>query len=111
MILDENGSLVHRAHIYIFSRNKKEFFGTREAYGRASFELPPGDYRVYAAYTVPTQGVLDHYSTPEAFVHVSADEPTSVILSLQKAEDAQLYLSDTSRQKLGIDAELAKYLN
>src|SRR5690349_15262751 len=94
-ILDENGSLVHSAHVYIFSRNKKKFFGTREAYGISTFDLPSGDYRIYAGFTVKTDGIVDHYSSPEACIHVSASEPTSIILSLQKAEDPEMVLSDT----------------
>jgi len=111
MILDENGSLVHGAHVYIFSRNKKMFFGTRDAYGVTTFDLPAGNYRLYAARTDNVNGMIDHYSSPEASVRLSTDEPTSVILSLQKADDAPLYLSETARQKLGIDEKLAKYLN
>ena len=111
MILDDNGSLVHSAHVYIFSRNKKKFFGTRETHGTTTFDLPAGDYRIYAGFTVKTDGIIDHYSSPEASVHVVPEEPTSVILSLQKAQDSEMVLSDTARQKLGIDPELAKYLN
>jgi hypothetical protein len=110
-ILDDNGSLVHSAHVYIFSQNKKKFFGTREAHGTSTFDLPPGDYRVYAALTISNHGTIDHYSSPEAQVHVSLEEPTSVILSLQKAEDTENYLSDTARKKMGIDEELANNLN
>ena len=110
-ILDENGSLVHSAHVYIFSRNKKKFFGTREAYGTSSFDLPAGEYRVYAGFTQKTNGIIDHYASPEACVRVTTDEPTSIILSLQKAQDPEMVLSDTARQKMGIDDELAKYLN
>lgn len=110
-ILDDNGSLVHTAHVYIFSRNKKKFFGTREAHGLTTFDLPPGDYRVYAGLTAKTNGIIDHYVSPEANVRVTTDEPTSLILSLQRSEDSEMVLSDTARQKMGIDAELAKYIN
>jgi hypothetical protein len=110
-ILDENGSLFHSAHIYIFSSNKKEFFGTREAYGTTTFDLPPGDYRIYAGMTLKNDGIVDHYASPEASVRISTDEPTSVILSLQRAEDGEMTLSDSARQKLDIDPELAKNLN
>src|SRR5258706_10621549 len=84
-LLDENGSLLHSAHVYIFSSNKKKFFGTREASGMTTFELPTGEYRLYAGMTVKTNGIVDHFSSPEAKVSVSEAEPTSVILSLQKA--------------------------
>jgi hypothetical protein len=110
-ILDENGSLIHSAHIYIFSLNKKEFFGTREAYGTTTFDLPEGDYRIYAGLTLKTDGIVDHYASPEATVHISNYEPTSVILSLQRADDDEMTLSDSARRKLEIDPELAKYLN
>src|SRR5437870_2893400 len=81
-ILDENGSMVRNAHVYIFSRNKKKFFGTREMHGTATFDLPSGEYRVYAGFTEKTNGIIDHYSSPEANVRVSLDEPAAVILSL-----------------------------
>jgi hypothetical protein len=110
-IQDGDGALVHHAHVYIFSRNKKEFYGTLDAYGTVSYDLPPGDYRVYAAENANTRGVIDHYSSPEAFVHLIAGEPMSVILCLHKAADSELYLTKTAQQKLGIDKELAKYLN
>jgi len=110
-ILDENRSLARAAHIYIFSSNKKKFFGTRDAHGITTFELPAGDYRVYAGLTLKTDGIVDHYASPEASVRVTSSEPTSVILTLQKAQEPEMVLSDTARQKLGIDDELAKYLN
>jgi hypothetical protein len=110
-ILDDNGSLVHTAHVYIFSQNKKQFYGTRDAHGITAFDLPAGDYRVYAALTLKTDGIIDHYSSPEARVRVTPDEPTSVILSLQRAQDREMVLSDTARQKMGLDDEVAKYAN
>ena len=110
-ILDDNGSLVHNAHVYIFSRNKKTFFGTREAHGITTFELPAGEYRVYAGLTLKTDGIVDHYASPEACITVTSAEPSSIMLPLQKAQDPEMNLSDTARQKLGIDDELAKYLN
>jgi hypothetical protein len=111
MILDENGSLLHTAHVYIFSQNKKKFFGMRDAYGTTNFDLPAGDYRVYAALTMSNQGIIDHYASPEAQVRLTAEEPTSIILPLQKAEDSEFDLNDTARKKLGIDEELANNLN
>ncbi len=112
-ILDDNGSLVHNAHIYIFSENKKQFFGTRDAHGTSFFDLPAGDYRIYAAMVLKTDGIIDHYTSPEARVHVTeGGDPTSVILALQRAQDdSEMVLSDSARKKLDIDAELAKYLN
>ena len=111
MILDENGSLVHGAHVYIFSRNKKKFIGMRDTHATATFHLPEDDYRVYAGRTLNNHGLVDHYVSPEARVHLSLEEPTSIILSLEKAKESELYLSETARQKLGINGELAKYLN
>src|SRR5882724_1211699 len=110
-ILDDNGSLFHSAHIYIFSSDKKEFFGTREASGMTNFDLPPGDYRIYAGMTLKANGIVDHYASPEANVRISMEEPTSVILTLQRAEDGEMSLSDSARQKLDIGPELAKNLN
>ena len=110
-IKDENGVLVPHAHVFIFSRNKKQFFGTREAYGIATFGLPEGDYRVFAAETMPNQGAIEHYSTPEAFVHLSADQPASIILYLHKADEGDSFVTETALQKMGIDTALAKDLN
>lgn len=110
-LLDENGSLFHTAHIYIFSKDKKAFFGTQEGQGVTSFDLPAGDYLIYAGMTLKQDGIVDHYASPEAEVHISESEPTSVILSLQRAPDDDMALSDSARQKLVIDPELAKYLN
>ena len=110
-VQDENGAFVPQAHIYIFSKNKRQFFGTREAFGKTTFDLPAGDYLVYAAKTVQTQELIDHYSTPEALVHLDSEEPASVILSLHKADDSPLYLTESARQKLGIEEELTKYSN
>src|SRR5262245_53526196 len=110
-LLDENGSLFHSAHIYIFSRDKKEFYGTEEGWGVTSCDLPAGDYLIYASMTLKQDDIVDHYASPEAHVHVSGWEPANVILSLQRADDSQMILSDSARQKLNIDPELAKYLN
>jgi hypothetical protein len=110
-ILDDNGSLVHSAHIYIFSENKKEFFGTREAHGTSAFDLPAGDYRIYAAMMLKTDDMIDHLASPEATVHIDSYEPTSVILGLQRADNSEMVLSDTARQKMGISEELASNLN
>jgi hypothetical protein len=111
MVQDNNGSLVHTSFIYIFSRNKKQFFGTRKVNGFTSFDLPAGDYRVYAALTLKADGYYDHYSSPETIVHVTDEEPASVVLVLQKAQNDEVILSDTARQKLGLSDELAKYIN
>src|SRR5258708_13709413 len=111
MILDENGSVLPSAHVYIFSQNKKKFYGTQDAHGTTTFDLPSGEYRVYAALTKSTNGNSEHFSSPEAHVSLNAEEPTSIILSLQKAEVSEFYLSDTARQKMGIGDELANNLN
>jgi hypothetical protein len=110
-ILDENGSLVHSAHIYIFSEDKKEFFGTRDAYGTTTFDLPAGQYRLYAAMVLKTDGIVDHYASPEAKISITTEEPTSVILALQRAENKEMVLSDTARQKMNISEDLANNLN
>ena len=73
--------------------------------------IPAGDYRVFAGYSEKVQGIVDHYSSPETCIQVSLDEPSSVILTLHKSDDSEMILSDTARQKMGIDDELAKYLN
>ena len=110
MVEDKNGSIVPAAHVYIYSKDRKTFVDTKDSYGTADFSLPQGDYRIYAALTTDTHGVVDHYSSPEAKVHL-ADDSLSLILSLDKAENSELYLSETARKKMGIDDELAKYLN
>jgi hypothetical protein len=110
-ILDENGSLLKQAHLYMFSQNKKEFFGTLEAHGVTRYDLPAGDYVVYAGRTEKNNGAMDHYASPETTIHVTVNEPTSVILCLQKAVDSDNVVTDDARRKMGIDDELAKYLN
>jgi len=110
-IENENGSVAQHAHIYFFSQNKKQFFGTDDASGISTFQLPAGDYRVYAAKTDQTNGIIDHYASSEAFVHLSADEPASVILSLRKADDRDLVYSNNVRMKLGLNADLSQNLN
>ena len=77
----------------------------------SSFDLPTGDYRIYAAMILKTNGLVDHFASPEATVHVSGDEPTSVILALQQAANNQMVLSDTARQKMGISEDVASNLN
>jgi hypothetical protein len=107
-ITDDAGSLVQNAHIYIFSRNMQKFFGTYKASEAKTFELPTGDYRVYAALAIDINGVIDHYSSPEAFVHLNLEEPSSVILCLQKSAPSELVMSDVIREKLGIDDRIAR---
>ncbi len=82
-----------------------------KAQGTTLFDLPSGRYRVYAAFTEKNNGVIEHYSSPEARVTLSSSEPTSVILMIQKAEDSEMILSDTAREQMRIDAELANNLN
>jgi hypothetical protein len=110
-ILDDHGSLVHSAHIYIFSEDKMEFFGTREAYGTTTFDLPAGRYRLYAAMALKTDDVLDHYASPEAKICVASEEANSIVLPLQRGNMNEMILSDTARQQLNIDPALANYLN
>jgi hypothetical protein len=110
-IQDEDGALIHDAHVYIFSRNQKEFLGMCDADGNADVDLPAGGYRLYAAMTRNTNGWIDHYASPEAAITLTSGETTSVILSIRKAETAPVTLNETALQRLGIAEELAKYLN
>lgn len=99
------------AHLYIFSEDKKDLIGARQVSDRIMINLPVGDYRIYAALTTNTFAGIDHYSSPEARIHLTQDDLTPVILSLRKAEDSDMHLTETARHKLGIDEELAKDLN
>ena len=67
-------------------------------WGLTAFDLPAGQYRIYAALVLKTDGVVDHYTSPEAKISITTEEPTSLILALQKADHGELILSDTARQ-------------
>lgn len=111
MIQDQEGALVPKSRLYVFSKNKKQFISMTEVAASTSLELPPGRYRVYAGVTKSNQGYYDHYSSPEAVVRVSDEEPISIVLLLRKAEDSITYVSDRTLKKLNIDPELAKHIN
>jgi hypothetical protein len=110
-IQDESGAPVSDTHLFIFSNDSKQLVLTREVDSHVHFDLPPGDYRLYAAMTEQDHGYIEHYSSPESTLHLPSADPASVILSVRKADDSEIYLSETALKKLHIDQALANYLN
>ena len=69
---DEKGAYAPNAQIYIYGIEAGKFIENREHNGSASFELPPGTYRIYSATSQNDAGFIDHYVSPEARVIVAA---------------------------------------
>jgi hypothetical protein len=111
MVLDDTGEKVANAKVYVYSNDRKEFFGVYEGAAALTLSLPPGRYRVYAAKTLMQGGFYEHYMSPEATLSVSSGEIASVILAMQRTEASEMIVSDTVLEKISLDSELVKYIN
>ena len=71
-IQDENGASVSDTHLFIFSNENKQLALTREVGSRVNIDLPPGDYRIYAAMTKKQEnGYIEYYASPESTLSLS----------------------------------------
>jgi len=110
-IQDETGAPASNTHLFIFSNDSKQLVLTQEVGSHVHFDLPPGDYRLYAAMTEQDHGYIEHYASPESNLHLPSVDPATVILSIRKADDSENYLSETALKKLHLDQALTNSLN
>ncbi len=111
VVLGETGEHVSNARLFIYSKEKKEFFDVKSTDSQSVVNVPPGRYRVYAALTRNEGGIFEHYVSVEANVTVDAGEFVSVVLALQKTQEHEMNVSDSVIEKIQLSPELAKYIN
>ncbi len=111
LVLEEDGAVTARSQAFIYSQTLNRFLAVHDVAGIGFVELPPGEYRVYAARIGEKDGTIDHFSSPVVYVKLSPGEPSSIILALRKSPDADIRLSEASQRKLGIRIDLTNALN
>jgi hypothetical protein len=111
-VVDEDGHYVSDAPVYVYKKDKEHITAAKEASGVATFQLQPGIYKLYAAKARPVADGVARYTSHEARVRVSFEENASVILKLQpQTDDTPFAVPDSVRRKIGLDPQLAKYLD
>lgn len=111
IVLEDNGAIAPNAVIYFYSQDRNEFSGVHYSASHKNVQLPPGRYRAYAGRTQKVNGLFDHYASPEVEVSLVSGESVSVILPLERSIETEMVISDTTRAKLNIPAELDQHLN
>jgi hypothetical protein len=109
-VVDAAGQIVRDAQIFLLARESMTFQRLTLS-GRTSLPVSAGHYRLYAALTKPAGDSVDRYISPEAFVQVSAADSSSVILRIAQPAPPRIYLSEYTRKKIGLTAELAQFVN
>jgi|SRR6185437_2977740 len=110
MVEDENGAVVHGAHVYVYAASRNSLVAARDCRGAVQFNLEPAHYRVYSAATRSGTDYIDHYISPNAYIQVNAGDPAFVILRLSRLEDPLRNLSAADLMKMGLNPNLAKDL-
>jgi hypothetical protein len=110
-VVDGAGSYVLTPKLYAYSEELKRSFEAEGSSGLVSLSLPPGRYRVYSAYIKKHGDFVERYISHEARVQVASGENASVILKTTQTTPSRVYLSENARKKIGLDPELAQFLN
>ena len=110
-VMDEKGAFLETPHIYIFHEETHQSQEYDAANGILALDLPPGHYRVYSAAVRRHDEFVDRYMSPTAHVRVIAQDESSVILRVDRTQPPVVYLSEYTRKKIGLDEDLARYVN
>ncbi len=110
-VKDEVGVMVDDAHIYLYEGTHGEYYSARTVQGQAIVRAPAGTYKVYAAILRNNDGYIDHYASVEVEVRLSAGKPVWLLLPMYQSRASGNMISEAVRHKIGIDDDLAPYLN
>src|SRR6185312_12558682 len=69
-VVDENGTVVQDAPVYIYGEHKTHFVGGKDVPGSMTFEMQPGDYKISSALIRKNGEYLDRFASHEAHVQV-----------------------------------------
>ncbi|OGR89674.1 MAG: hypothetical protein A2992_02400 [Elusimicrobia bacterium RIFCSPLOWO2_01_FULL_59_12] len=108
---DETSASVPSALVYIYEGDRIAAILESDSLGSVSVSLQEGNYRFSSAVTQPFAGGIDRLASSEAYVRVSPQDRTSVVLVLRPVDDPIPALSASTLDKIGVDPDLAKYLN
>lgn len=111
MILDEAGVFAPSSKLFIYSKDRQEFYEVRDTASTDELILPAGRYRIYAGLTQRASGIFEHYKSAEADVTVAPGESVSLIFALRKVIEHEVIVSDSVIEKIQLNPELSKNLN
>jgi hypothetical protein len=103
IVVDELGAYVPEAHVYVYGRQTKQLINANAKDGILLLELPVGKYKIYSAVTRQQPEFVDRYVSHEAHIRVQLGEPSSVLLTLRNTQDPVIYMSESTRKKIGVN--------
>jgi len=111
-VLDENGTLVPDAPVYIYGEHKTRFVGGKEIPGTTTLSMPSGNYRISSAIVKKTGDYVDRFASNEAHVEVVSGDNAVIVLTLHALDDAlaRANVTDLS-SRIGLPSEIARSLN
>ena len=86
-VLDEHGTIVPDAPVYIYGEHRTHFVGGADIPGTTTFSMKEGEYRISSALIKKTGDVVDRFASNEAHVSVVAGDNVSVVLTLKPVEN------------------------
>jgi hypothetical protein len=110
-VLDENGTLVPDAPVYIYGEHKTKFVGGKDIPGTTTLEMPAGTYRISSALVKHTGDYIDRFASHEAHIEVIAGDNAVVVLTLRPIADAAVALDYAELSPLGVSDKVARALN
>jgi len=110
-VMDENGTLVPDAPVYIYGEHKTRFVGGKDVPGTTTLSMPAGDYRISSALMKKTGDYFDRYASHEAHIQVVAGDNTVLVLTLKPINAGVDSLGYTALTKIGVPSDIARNLN
>jgi len=111
-VVDENGTIVPDAPLYIYGENKTHFVGGREISGSTMLSMPAGTYKISSAIVKKTGDYLDRFASHEAHIEVIPGDNTSIVLTLRAInEDGMEGLGVAELSKIGITTDASGSIN
>jgi len=101
-VLDENGSVIPDAPIYIYGEHKTHFVGGKDIPGTTTLSMAAGHYRISSAVIKRTGDYLDRFSSHEAHVEVVSGDNTVVVLKLMPIDNTLASIGMAELRKMGI---------
>ena len=101
-VMDENGTVIPDAPIYIYGEQKTHFVGGKDIPGTTTLSMPAGHYRISSAITKKTGEYFDRFSSHEAHVEVVPGDNTVVVLKLMPIDNTLASIGTSELRAMGI---------
>jgi hypothetical protein len=110
IVQDDQGQVVPHAPIYIYDDGLAKVLESGPT-GMVTVDLKRGKYSISSARSNHAGDWVDRFASPTAVVQVTAQDLTSIVLTLYPVQDPISELSLSTLQKLGVADQVAQYTN